>query len=236
MLHRALEQAVKWQLISRNVSNLADAPHETSPEMTTWSLDQSKTFLRVAQDDDLAALWLLTLHTGMRRGELLALRWEDIDFEPRTLAVRRTLTRSLDGLTFGEPKSTAGRRQLAVPTVCLDALRLHRVRQNERRLALGPAWQDSDLVFDRGDGRVLHPNVVVRRFLRLASGADLPRIRFHDLRHTAATLMLANGEHPKIVQERLGHSDISMTLNRYSHVTMDMQREAADRLARALSG
>jgi integrase len=235
VLHRALEQAVKWSLIRRNPCDGVDAPREVTPEMKTWTAEQARAFLDVASGDDLAALWWLVLHTGLRRGELLALRWQDIDFERATLAIRRTLTRGMDGLAFGEPKSAAGRRSLALPAVCVDRLRAHRTQQLKRRLALGSDWQDTDLVFERGDGSLLHPNTMSSAFARLTKKAGLPRIRFHDLRHTAATLMLANGEHPKIVQERLGHSDMSMTLNRYSHVTMDMQREAADRLAKLLS-
>jgi integrase len=116
------------------------------------------------------------------------------------------------------------------------ALRRHRARQNERRLSLGELWQDTGLVFDRGDGTLLHPNVALATFGRLTKAANLPHIRFHDLRHTAATLALADGVHPKIVSERLGHSSISMTLDRYSHVSMDMQRDAADRLDRLAGG
>lgn len=236
VLHRALDQAVKWRMLQRNVCDAVDPPRESNPEMKTWTAEQARSFLRLSAEDDLAALWLLALNTGIRRGELLALRWQDIDFERGALAIRRTLTQGTDGLTFGEPKSKAGRRSLALPDVCIDALRTHRVKQLEKRLSIGAVWIDTDLVFERGDGTLLHPNTLLRAFFRLTATAGLTRIRFHDLRHTAATLMLANGEHPKIVQERLGHADISMTLNRYSHVTMDMQRDAADRLAKLLSG
>lgn len=230
ILHHALDQAVKWRLIPRNVCDAVDAPRPQNPEMRTWTPEQARTFLAATADDSLAAFWRLALNTGMRRGELLALRWDDLDLDRATLAVRRTLTRGADGLVFGEPKTRSGKRAIALPASCVTALREHRRRQLARRLELGPAWHDTDLVFERGDGRVLHPNVSGRAFRRLVAELGLPAIRFHDLRHTAATLMLANGEHPKVVQERLGHNDISMTLNRYSHVTMDMQREAANRL------
>lgn len=234
VLHKALDQAVKWQLVNRNVCDAVDAPRPKPPEMRTWSADESRAFLAGTVDHDLAALWHLALYTGMRRGELLALRWQDVDLERGQLAIRRTLTRGADGLVFGEPKTKAGRRSIAIPAPIVAILKTHRARQAERRLQIGPAWHDDGLVFDRGDGTVLHPNVVTHSFPRLARRLGLPGIRFHDLRHTAATLMLANGEHPKIVQERLGHADISMTLGRYSHVTQDMQRDAADRLARLL--
>ena len=116
----------------------------------------------------------------------------------------------------------------------MAALKQHKARRNERRLKWGEAWQETAFVFDRGGGSLLHPNVVDSTFRRLSAALNLPRIRFHDLRHTAATLMLAEGVHPKIIQERLGHSDISMTLNRYSHVSMDMQRGDADTVDRLL--
>lgn len=234
ILHRALDQAVKWGMLTRNVCDAVDAPRPNNPEMRTWTAEQARVFLAATADDELAAFWRLALYTGMRRGELLALRWADVDFERGTLSVRRTLTRGESGLVFGEPKSSAGRRSVAIPEPVVATLRTHRARQAERRLKAGPAWQDHDLVFERGDGTVLHPNVVTHTFPRLARRHGLPVIRLHDLRHTAATLMLANGEHPRIVQERLGHSDVSMTLNRYSHVTESMQRDAADRLARLL--
>ena len=235
VLHLALEQAVKWQLVPRNVCDAVDAPRENPPEMKTWTAEQAREFLSATTNDKLAALWRLVVLTGMRRGEILALKWADVDLGRGTLSVRRTLTRGADGIEFGEPKSKAGIRSIALPPSAVMALRVHRTDQLEHRLQLFGAWQDNDLVFERGNGIFLHPNVVSRRFQVISKQLGLPRIRFHDLRHTAATLMLANGEHPKIVQERLGHSDISMTLNRYSHVTMDMQREAADRLDAVLS-
>lgn len=242
ILHRALDQAIKWQMLTRNVCDAVDVPRRTTPEMKTWTAAQARAFLQATASDELAAYWQLALYTGMRRGEMLALRWADVDFERGVVSVRRTLTRGEDGLVFGEPKSAAGRRSVAIPAAVVASLRAHRVKQLERRLALAAIWQDNDLIFERGDGTVLHSNNVTHAFPRLVrqlnatrpKDEQLPIIRLHDLRHTAATLMLANGEHPRIVQERLGHSDVSMTLNRYSHVTETMQRDAADRLARVL--
>lgn len=244
VLHKALDQAVKWRMLQRNVCDAVDAPRPRNPEMQTWTAEQARTFLASVAHDDLAAFWCLALYTGMRRGEMLALHWADIDLERGSLAVRRTLSRGESGLVLGEPKTKAGRRSIALPMPAVAALKAHRARQLTRRLAFGADWQDNDLVFERGDGSILHSNNVTHAFPRivrrlnttLPKDQHLPVIRLHDLRHTAATLMLANGEHPKVVQERLGHSDIAMTLNRYSHVTMDMQREAADRLARLLGG
>ena len=230
VLHRALEQAVKWQMLYRNPCDGVDAPRPVDMEMKTWNAEQVRAFLVGSSEDSLCALWRLAVTTGMRRGEMLALRWADVDLDRGEIYVRRTLTRGEHGLMFGEPKSAKGKRSIAITQSSVAELQKHCRRQAERRLQVGPLWDDTDLVFERGNGRVLHGNVVGNRFRNLTKKLGLPRIRFHDLRHTAATLMLANGEHPKIVQERLGHSDISMTLNKYSHVTMGMQRDAADRL------
>lgn len=234
VLHRALEDAVKRQEALRNVCDAVTAPRPNSPEMTTWTAAEVRTFLQASADDDLAALWRLALMTGMRRGELLALRWQDVNLDAGMLSVRRTVSRGKDGIVFGEPKTAKGKRRIELDSGCVEALRAHRKEQLKRRLMFGPAWEDTDLVFERGTGEVLHPNVLGSRFQTLVKAVGLPRIRLHDLRHTAATLMLENGAHPKIVQERLGHSDISMTLNRYSHVMPGMQRDVADRLAAAI--
>jgi integrase len=147
------------------------------------------------------------------------------------LSVRRTWSRGeTSAYGPGVPKTAAGRRAIAIQRSAVDALRRHRTRQLEHRLAVGSAYVDEGDVYTTAEGHFLHPNSVQARFARLIAATELPRLRFHDLRHTGATLMLANGEHPKKVQERLGHANISITLDRYSHVTMTMQREAANRL------
>lgn len=170
----------------------------------------------------------------MRLGELLALRWEDVDLERGTLAARRTATRAADGrFTVGEPKGGRS-RQVALAPEAIAALRRHRARQAERRLRLGALWQDPGLVFDRGDGSGLTHQAVGERMRRRVARLGLPPIRFHDLRHSAATLLLEMGVHPKIVSELLGHAGISITMDRYSHVTEAMHREAAGQLGELL--
>jgi integrase len=237
VLHKALKQAVRWGLLTRNVTEAVDPPREATPEYVTWNQEQASAFLVVADSDELAALWRLAPLTGMRRGELLGLKWEDVDLQRRVLSVKRTLSRGTRGAyTFGVPKTAHGRRSIALPQSAVDALQKHRIRQLESRLKVGAAYQEQDLVFADTLGEPLHPGTLAYRFKRLQKQAGVPPIRIHDLRHTSATLMLANGEHPKIVQERLGHADVSMTLNRYSHVTMDMQRAAADRLDSLVRG
>jgi integrase len=231
VLHRALKQAMRWNLIARNVTEAVDPPRPGRSEYTTWSAAQAARFLAAAERDEYAALWRLAILTGMRRGELLGVKWEDLDLDRGTLAVQRTISRTATGNWGpGAPKTASGRRSVALQASAVEALRRHRTHQLEHRLAVGAFYQDQGYVFTTLDGRPLHINSLVARFDKLTKAAAVPRIRFHDLRHTAATLMLANGEHPKQVQERLGHSSIAITLDRYSHVTENMQRQAADRL------
>ena len=237
VLHRALDRVVRWQLLRSNPCDAVEPPKRDRPETATWTAEQAPRFLAATDDGDLAALWRLAMLTGMRRGELLALRWADLDLTRATVSVRRTPTRGPDGLTVGEPKSAAGQRAVALPPSCVAALRRHLARQNERRRIGAEAWHAAGLVFERGDGRLLHPNVAWATFRRLVARMGLPAIRFHDLRHTSATLAPEQGVHPKVVAERRGHSDVGMTLNRYSHVAAEMQRAAAvqmDELLRRL--
>jgi integrase len=230
ILHRALDQGVKWGLLTRNVTDAVDPPRRQSPEMQVWSASDAGKVLASAIGDDLEALWHLALTTGMRRGELLGLRWSDVDLNAGTLSVRRTLSRGATSrLESGEPKTIAGRRRVALPASTVERLRRHGLKQKELWLAVGPGYGDRDLVFATVNGTPIHPNTLARAYGKLIESAGVPRIRFHDLRHTSATLLLASGEHPKVVQERLGHASISETLDRYSHVSADMQERAAAR-------
>jgi integrase len=230
ILHRALDQAVKWGYVMRNVADAVDPPRRNKPEMRVWSREEATRVLQVAAGDEYEALWYLALTTGMRRGELLGLRWSDVDLDARTLSVARTLSRGKTSrLEVGEPKTAAGRRRVALPAAAVLRLRRHQTRQKSVWLEVGPAYADRNLVFATPDGRPIHPNTLARGFTRLVNRAEVGKIRFHDLRHTSATLLLASGEHPKVVQERLGHASISETLDRYSHVSADMQQRAAAR-------
>ncbi len=185
----------------------------------------------------LEALYVLALTTGMREGELLALQWKDLDMAGGSLQVRRKVSRITNkGFVVSEPKTAKSRRNIPLAPRTLEALKRHRVRQNEQRLALGDAWEDQGLIFANSLGKPLEVSNMTRRSFRpLLVKAGLPQIRFHDLRHSCATLLLSMGIHPKVVQERLGHSQISVTLDTYSHVLPSMQEEAAQRLDALLS-
>jgi integrase len=235
ILHRALDRAVKWGLLARNVCDAVEPPTIRPPALTVWTGEQARVFLAGSAGHRLGPLFAVALATGMRMGELLALRWADLDLDRGRLTVTRTLTRDRAGSwTIGEPKSVAGRRGITLPAGAVAALRRHRTAQLERMLRQRDTWQALDLVFDAGDGSLLMPSTVKKVFVALTERQGLPRLRFHDLRHTSATLALEAGVPVKAVSERLGHSDVAMTLSRYAHVTESVEREAADRLAMAL--
>lgn len=229
ILHRSLEQARKWKLVVQNPADDVALPRFQRHAMKTLNPEQARLLLQAVSSDRLEALYVLALTTGMREGELLGLRWEDLDLEAGSLRVQGTLYRGPEGFVIGEPKTKGSRRHIALGPLAIESLRHHRVNQTAERLLRGAAWQDSGLVFPNELGRPIEATNLRRRsFEPLLAKAGLPRIRFHDLRHSAATLLLGQGIHPKIVSERLGHSQISITLDLYSHVTPTMQRQAAD--------
>lgn len=231
VIHRALEQAVRYGLVARNVASLVDRPRIPRRDMATLSTDQAKKLLRAVRGDRFEALYVLALTTGMRRGELLALRWDHIDLDRGALQVRGTLQRTREGLLIGQPKTDSSRRQVALTRTAVAALRRHRSRQRKERVRLGSEWRDSSLVFATKLGGLIEPGNLLRRsYWPLLERAGLPRARFHDLRHSAATLMLGEGVHPKVVSEMLGHSKVAITLDVYSHVVPTMQQQAVKAL------
>jgi len=231
VLHRALAQALKWGLVTRNASDAVNKPKSKREEMKVLDADQARILLKVAEGDRLEALYHLAITTGLRQGELLGLRWSDLDWQAGYLQVQRQLQRvSGQGLVFSEPKSNAGRRLVKLGSAVLEKLREHQEHQEQERLFAGERWQEHDLIFPSTIGTPMEPRNLFRQFKDLLERADLSDIRFHDLRHTAATLMLQQGVHPKVVQERLGHSSISLTLDTYSHVVPSLQEDAADKL------
>ncbi len=244
MLHKALDDAIKMGLIARNVCEVVSPPRKQHKEITPLTAEQSRRLLDAARGHPQEVLFVLALATGMRRGELLGLKWQDINFTTGVLQVRRALSRLPtqmgrergDLYIEAEPKTRSGRRSIALPRFAAEALKQHRIRQEAIRRAAGDAWEAHDYVFCTPLGTHLNPGYGVLVQLKvLLKKAGLPDVRFHDLRHSAATLLLSKGVHPKVVQEILGHSEISMTMDIYSHVLPTMQREAMDRLNQEFS-
>ena len=228
-LNKALKQAVADGLIPRNAAASVKAPRPRSTEMMSLHREQVRALFDAASDHRLGALYIVAVTAGLRKGELLALRWKDVDLEAATptLHVRRTLSEARSGRIFEAPKSGKG-RQIRLTRKAAEALKSHRIRQNAERLAAGTHWQDHGLVFPSSVGTPMGARNLSRHFKSLLRGAGLPlSFRFHDLRHTCATLLLRQGVHVKYVQEILGHADISLTLNVYSHVLPDMGGAAA---------
>lgn len=237
VLHRAFGRAARWGSVARNVADLVSAPRVERREMQALSPEQSRALLHAAAEDRLEALYVLAVTTGMRQGELLALHWRNVNLQAATAHVVGTLQRTREGYVIAGPKSAHSRRQVALTSAAVEVLRRHRATQAEERLRLGSAWKDDDLVFANEVGGYVDESHLRRRsFWPLLERAGVPRIRFHDLRHTAATLMLGHGIHPKVVAEMLGHSQISITLDLYSHVTPTMQRHATEALDAVLEG
>ncbi len=240
ILHRALRDAVRWNLLARNPSDFADPPRARPSEQVrerTWTSIEVARFLKATSASRHSTLWRLYATTGLRRGEALGLRWDDIDLSGGRLSVNRTLVQSHDyaredtGLSWGTPKTARGRRTVALDPDTVAALRAHRARQFEERLRAGSGYDDQGLVFCSRAGEPLHPKVISNLFRKAVQRHDMPYLSVHGLRHTWATLALQAGVHPKIVQERLGHSTISITLDIYSHVNPAMDAEAANTVA-----
>jgi integrase len=231
VLHRALEIAVKWGLVPRNITKLVSLPHAERYEAQTLTVEQAGKLLEAARGSRIEALLLVAVTTGMRRGELLALHWDDVDLEKGVLYIRRTMSKIAGyGYMESEPKTRTGRRKVVLPDVAVEVLKEHRVRQDQIRSDAGEKWHEHGIVFCNNFGGFFNPDRLLKIFNKLLRDAGLLHMRFHDLRHSAATILLTSGVHPKVVQERLGHSTIAMTLDVYSHVLPSIQQEAADKI------
>jgi integrase len=232
-LHKALKQAVMDGLIPRNVADAVKAPQVHKKEVTPLTPAEVTVLLSAASGDRLEALYVAAIHTGLRRSELLGLKWTDIDLDARTLSVQRSLDK--DG-TFNPPKRSKSRRTVKLTPQAAEALRAHRVRQNEERLQLGSLWEDRGLVFPNRSGKPMNADYLHHRgFKPLLEKAGLSGFTFHSLRHTCATLLLSKNINPKIVSEMLGHATIAQTMDTYSHVMPGMGDVVATALEEALS-
>jgi len=231
VLHRALADAERLGVLVRSPVAAARPPSVPRHERPTWSPEELSRFLQATAGHRLHAAFVLVATTGLRRGEVLGLRWSDVSLEGAALSVVQTIT-SVGGQTLvSSTKTGKSRRQVALDAGTVAVLRAHRVRQAEQRLAAGSVWQDHGLLFCREDGRALNPEHFTRLFRALVAKHGMRPIRLHDLRHTHATLALQAGVHPKVVSERLGHATVGITLDLYSHVVPSLDRQAAETIA-----
>jgi len=228
VVHQALAQAHSWHLVAANVADLVKPPPQRRPEMKALTAEQARQVLEAARGDDLEALWILALTAGLRQGELLALKWPDVDLDRGSLRVVASLVRILGKESvLAEPKSRRSRRQVELSASAVDALRRHKAKAIASALEAGRPYDKQGFVFARIDGRPRAGTATWKHWRRLLKLAGVPAMPFHSARHSAASLLLSRGVHPKIVSEMLGHSTVAITLDVYSHVTPAMHREAA---------
>lgn len=231
LLHNALDHAVSWDLVARNVVDRVKAPPLEKKEPQPLDADQARRLLEAARGHRLEMLLTLALVTGMRRGELLALRWSNVDFVAGVLMVRRTVDFIAHyGYVETRPKTKKGYRKIVLPSFMIERLQLYRVAQSEQRVKMGDRWYDLDLVVCGLEGNYLNPRYLLKLFDKVLKQAGLPHMRFHDLRHSVVTLLLAMGVDPRSIQEFVGHEDIETTLGIYGHVLPSMQRGIAEKL------
>lgn len=235
MLHRALKSAVRWGLVSQNACDNVEVPRKAPYQIHPLTLAQTLILLDTVRGHKHEALFVLAVATGMRRGELAGLKWQDVDLEQGVLHINRSLvrvpTRMGSGYMEAEPKTEKSRRSIPLPGFALEALQAHWQKQQRIKKEAGEFWQEHDYVFCTPLGEHINPgHDMLDEFKSILKRAGLPNVRFHDLRHGAATLLLGMGTHPKIVQEWLGHHDIGTTMDTYSHVLPTMQEGAAKQL------
>jgi integrase len=235
VLRSALQQAMREELIARNVARIVETPTVARQEVRPLDRTEARMLLKAARSHRLYALWLLLVSTGLRRGEVLALTWDDIDLDRGQLRVRRNLQRIKKELVFGTPKTARSQRTVSLPRRCAAALREHQAVQRTERAAAGLKWdplphQPSGLIFTTPTGRPTDPRSLNRMLTVLCRNANVRRVRVHDLRHTCASLLLAQGVDARTIMETLGHSTITMTLDTYAHVMDTTLRAAAERM------
>ena len=226
VLKQALGQAVRWELLTRNPADAVDPPRVDWKPMQTYDVQQTAELIEAVRNTPLLVPTLLAVLCGLRRGEICALRWRNVDLSTGQMSVVESLEQTQGGLRFKSPKSGKG-RTVALSATMVDELRVHRVRRAQELLKLGARLSDDDLVIAHADGSIVQPIYISQHWARTIRTTKLAHLRFHDLRHAHATHLLANGVHPKVASERLGHSKVGITLDLYSHVIPGMQEDAA---------
>jgi integrase len=235
ILAKALNDAVDLELVSRNVATRSKLPAARPSKPKAWTADELTAFLNATRDDRLQPLWRFLAMTGCRRGEALGLRWSDVDLAHGRVTVTHQRTIAGGRVVEGSPKTAAGARTIALDAVSVSTLKTWRTQQVQERLMMGSGWPETDLVFTNPDGGGLWPQRVTRQFGETTDRLGLPPVGVHGLRHTAATYLISSGVNPKVVQQRLGHAQVSVTLGLYTHVLPAHDEDAAAVLASAVT-
>ncbi|MFD6362155.1 tyrosine-type recombinase/integrase [Streptomyces roseolus] len=234
VLRTALTAACREELVSRNVATLVEPPTVAARELSPWSLDETLDFLAAARKDPLYAAFVLAIALGFRRGEVVGLRWENVDLDKREIRVRTQRQRVAGEVYEDDPKGRRRKQTLPLPAICVAPLRWQRLKQAAARERAGEKWTETGYVFTTRTGQPIEPRNLYRSFTRVAKHAGLRVVRLHDARHGTATLLTAAGVPPRVVMEILGHSQIAVTMNVYTHVVQDTQREAVSHVDRLL--
>lgn len=234
VLRNALQSAMRDEVVIRNVAKLVQVRTPRYEVGRGLSVEQARTLLERARSDRLHALYVLAVYLGLRRGELLGLRWSNVDLKQEFLQVTHTLQRVDGELRFQPPKTRTSRRTVPLPRPCIDALKAHKVAQDRERLATGPKWCDEDMVFASTIGTPIEPDNLSRRWCKVRKVFGEPAPRFHDMRHTCVSLLLADGGPPHVVQQIVGHSAIDVTMTIYAHASLDEKRTVLARLGERL--
>ncbi|MEU2507104.1 tyrosine-type recombinase/integrase [Streptomyces sp. NPDC007863] len=234
VLRTALTAACREELVSRNVATLVEPPTVAARELSPWSLDETLDFLAAARKDPLYAAFVLAIALGFRRGEVVGLRWENVDLDKREIRVRTQRQRVAGEVYEDDPKGRRRKQTLPLPAICVAPLRWQRLKQAAARERAGEKWTETGYVFTTRTGQPIEPRNLYRSFTRVAKNAGLRVVRLHDARHGTATLLTAAGVPPRVVMEILGHSQIAVTMNVYTHVVQDTQREAVSHVDRLL--
>lgn len=228
IIHRALEQAVKWQLTIRNVADSVELPKPKKYKASFLNEKQTNILIEKAKKTDIYIPILIAIYTGMRRGEVLGLTWSNVNFDKGYILVDKALYSTSKGLEISSPKTEKSIRKIAIPKTLIKELKSYQIKQMKNRLKLGTLYQENNMVCCNNDGTFINPKSFSRKFHSLLTTNNLPLVRFHDLRHSHASLLVKLGVQPKVISERLGHSNISITMDLYSHVYEETDKEVAN--------
>lgn len=236
IIHKALKTAVKWELLNKNPADAVEVPKKKRSKVSFYTSEQAQLMLSLAKATSYYPVLVIAVYVGLRRGEIFGLGWSNIDWDNSLMKIRRTVQYTPEtGIFFKEPKTESGNRDIRISGLVIEVLKQHRIEQNKKKLMLGKSYQDNDLIFCQNDGKPIHPDTISRWFPKFLTENKLPKIRFHDLRHTNATMLLEGNVPDLEIAERLGHADPSTPKRIYGHVTPDMQRRSVDTIDRAMA-